>query len=63
MEKRVERKMLGARVEVRLIKALKFLALEVDRPVYDLIEEAIRDLLRKYGRGEGLLGVFQAEKT
>ncbi len=47
---KIERKMLGARVDVRLIKALKFLALETDRPVYDLLEEAMRDLLAKYGR-------------
>jgi len=48
--KNIERKMLGARVDTRLIKALKFLALELDRPVYALVEESLRDLLKKYGR-------------
>ena len=47
---KVERKMLGARVDARLIKALKFLALEKDKPVYALVEEGIRLVLRKYGQ-------------
>ena len=32
-----------------LLKKLKFLSVEMDRRHNDLLEEAIRDLLKKYG--------------
>jgi predicted HicB family RNase H-like nuclease len=44
-------KALNVRVPAELHKAVKILAVEQERPVQDLAEEAIRDLLTKYGKG------------
>jgi hypothetical protein len=42
------RKPLSTRIESWLQKEIKKLAIDLERPVNDLLEEAIRDVLRKY---------------
>ena len=44
-----EKKMFSSRVDPSLIKALKHLAVDFERPLADLIEEAISDYLLKHG--------------
>jgi hypothetical protein len=51
MEKR-ERKNYNTKLDVDLIKKLKFLSVEADKRQNDLLEEAIRDILKKYEKEE-----------
>ncbi|OAQ19804.1 ribbon-helix-helix domain-containing protein [Thermosulfurimonas dismutans] len=44
------RKMFATPLDQDLLKELKHLAVEQNRRLNDLLEEAMRDLLRKYGR-------------
>jgi len=44
------RKMFATPLDQNLLKELKHLAVEQNRRLNDLLEEAMRDLLRKYGR-------------
>jgi ribosomal protein L13 len=48
MEKR--RTYYNTTLQTDLLKQLKILAIEVDKRQNDLLEEAIRDLLAKYGK-------------
>jgi len=48
MKKR--KKYLNTPIREDILKAFKVLAVEEDRRLNDLLEEAMRDLLRKYGR-------------
>ncbi len=43
-----EKKMFGARIDNDVLKDLKHLSVDKERPVGELVEEAIRDLLKKY---------------
>lgn len=45
-----ERKNYNTTLKIDLIRKLKILAAENDARVNDLLEEAIQDLLKKYGR-------------
>ena len=45
---KLERKNYNTTLRVDLIKKLKFLSVEADAHVNDLLEEAIEDLLKKY---------------
>ena len=45
-----ERKVFSTRIDQDLIKELKHLAVDEERPLNDLLEEAIQDLLMKYER-------------
>jgi hypothetical protein len=45
---KLERKNYNTTLRVDLIKKLKFLSVEEDARVNDLLEEAIEDLLEKY---------------
>ena len=45
---KLERKNYNTTLRVDLIKKMKFLAVEKDARVNDLLEEAIEDLLKKY---------------
>ncbi len=45
-----KRKMFSTSLDEDLLKELKHLAVEQNRRLNDLLEEAMRDLLRKYGR-------------
>ena len=45
---KIERKNYNTTLRVDLIKKLKFLAVEKDARVNNLLEEAIEDLLKKY---------------
>ncbi len=47
--KKKNRKMFATPLDQDLLKALKHLAVEENRRLNDLLEEAMRDLLRKYG--------------
>ena len=42
------RKNMTSSIELDLQKEIKKLAIDLERPFNDLLEEAIRDLLRKY---------------
>ena len=42
------RKNMTSSIETALIKRLKYLAADSERPLNDLLEEAIQDLLKKY---------------
>jgi len=42
------RKHVTTTIEIELIKKLKYLSADTDRPINDLLEEAIRNLLKKY---------------
>lgn len=44
------RKTITTTIEIELIKKLKYLAADTDRPINDLLEEAIRDLLIKHDK-------------
>ncbi len=46
----MKKKTLTTRLPEGLIKAVKFLSVETGRPVSSLLQEALEDLLRKYGR-------------
>ena len=45
-----KRKPYNNMIDVKLIKRLKILAVMQDKRQNDLLEEAIRDLLKKYGK-------------
>ena len=42
------RKTYGLRLEQALMREVKHLAVDEDKPMNDLVEEALRDLLKKY---------------
>jgi len=42
------RKPLSTKIENDLQKSIKKLAIDLERPLNDLLEEAIKDLLKKY---------------
>jgi predicted transcriptional regulator len=44
------RKPLSTKIENDLQKEIKKLAIDEERPLNDLLEEAIRDLLKKYDK-------------
>ncbi len=43
-----ENKMFATRINRKLLKELKHLGVNTEKPMSKLLEEAIRDLLRKY---------------
>ena len=43
-----ERKMYGLRLDQALVRDLQHLAVDEDKWMNDLVEEAVRDLLKKY---------------
>ncbi len=49
-----DRKAYGLRLEQALMKELKYLGVDQERNMNDLVEEAVRDLLKKYKK-RGLL--------
>ena len=51
MEKK-ERKNYNTKLDVNLIKKLKFLSVEKDTRQNDLLEEAIQDLLKKHEKSQ-----------
>jgi hypothetical protein len=44
----MEKKQVSFRIESKIIKSLKYVALENDKSLTDLFLEAIQDLLKKY---------------
>ncbi len=45
-----DKRQVSFRLEPNIIRQLKFLAVEEDKTLTDLIYEALQDLLRKYGK-------------
>lgn len=45
------KKMFSTKVRNDLLKEFKKLAIDLERPINDILEEAMRDLLDKYGVG------------
>ena len=45
-----DRKPFSTKVDRSLLKEVRHLSVELERPLNDLLEEAMRDLLHKYGR-------------
>jgi predicted transcriptional regulator len=43
-----DRKLYGVRLSERLMREIKHLAVDESRPMNELAEEALRDLLKKY---------------
>ena len=48
-----EKKMFATRIDASLLKSLKHLGVDAEEPISKLLEEAIKDLLKKYGKGTG----------
>ncbi len=46
----MSKKQVASRIDPTLYKSLKILAVKQEKPVNKLIEEAIRDLLKKHGQ-------------
>jgi predicted transcriptional regulator len=45
-----ERTVVSTRLDKELIRSAKHLAVDLNRPLNDILEEAIRDVLKKYKR-------------
>jgi len=45
-----EKKTFATRIDINVHKELKHLSVDAERSISDLLEEAIRDLLKKYNR-------------
>ena len=52
------RKPLSTRIENDLQKEIKKVAIDLERPLNDLLEEAIRDILKKYKEKSKNQGTF-----
>ena len=52
------RKPLSTRIENDLQKEIKKVAIDLERPLNDLLEEAIRDILKKYEERPKNQGTF-----
>jgi len=46
-----DKRVFGVRMDEELAKELKILGIKKGKKAYELIEEAVRDLLRKYSKG------------
>ena len=46
-----DKKVFGVRMDEELVKELKILGIKKGKKAYELIEEAVRDLLKKYSKG------------
>ena len=44
----MEKKMFSTRIDSGLLKLAKKLAIDLERPLNDLLEEALKDLLKKH---------------
>ncbi len=50
MAEKKKMKQTGVRLDLELIKAIKHLAVDIDRSFASLVSEAIEDLLTKYSK-------------
>jgi len=46
----MRKKVFSTQVRNELLKEFKKLAIDLERPINDVLEEAMRELLRKYGK-------------
>ena len=44
------KKLFTARLDEEVVRDLKLLSVDLDKPISDLLAEGIRDLVQKYGR-------------
>ena len=56
-----ERKMYNTTLDTALLRKLKILAAQMDKRQNDLLEEAIQDLLKKYGEKAKEWGVVRSK--
>ena len=52
MKLNLTKKLFTVRLEEPVIRDLKLLSVDLDKPISDLLAEAISDLVRKHGRTE-----------
>ena len=45
-----QKKIISTRIEIECLKQLKHLAVDTDKSLGELLEEAIKDIVRKYKR-------------
>jgi hypothetical protein len=50
MQCAMPKKVFSTQVRNELLKEFKKLAIDLERPINDILEEAMRELLRKYGK-------------
>ena len=43
-----DKKMFATRIDKDILKRLKHLSVDAEKPIADLVEDALKDLLRKY---------------
>jgi hypothetical protein len=46
----MEKKVFSTQVKNNLLKEFKKLAIDLERPINDVLEEAMREILKKYGK-------------
>jgi len=50
IQRAMRKKVFSTQVRNELLKEFKKLAIDLERPINDVLEEAMRELLRKYGK-------------
>jgi hypothetical protein len=58
---RETKRLFTVRLDEPVIRDLKLLSVDLDRPISDLLAEAIADLVRKHGRTEVVYSTFAPE--
>jgi len=48
MESKAQPKMFSTRVNADLLKEVKHLSVDLEKPISELVEEALKDLVEKY---------------
>ena len=43
-----DKKMFATRIDKDILKRIKHLSVDAEKPISDLVEDALKDLLRKY---------------
>jgi len=43
-----DKKMFATRINPKVLKQLKHLSVDAEKPISDLVEEAVKDLFKKY---------------
>jgi hypothetical protein len=55
------KKLFTVRLDEPVIRDIKLLSVDLDKPISDLLAEAVSDLVRKYGRTEVLYSTVAPE--
>ena len=48
MELKAQPKMFSTRISADLLKEIKHLSVDLEKPISEIVEEALRELLKKY---------------